>query len=218
MSALAMMEQITKKNMEAQRIARARALAKATAMSSQGRVCSSGSGGSLKNMTLKDLLHGINLETWEEDLTISISSDNADVSVWSDRQKAEATQYLADEIKAQQQKKKEMETLIEHTKRLVTARINAQNEIGVMLSTKQLNKYEAQRELSSQSIKDLEHLFFKVSSSDEPVPYVVKVKEILSRPAPEVVNDDIVQLSKEKGFHFADASVAMLPEDNFIEI
>lgn len=87
-----------------------------------------------------------------------------------------------------------------------------------MLSTKQLNKYESQRELSSQSIKDLEHLFFKVSSSEEPIPYVVKVKEILSRSAPEVVNDDIVQLAKEKGFHFADASVAMLPEDNLIEI
>lgn len=130
MSALAMMEQITKKNMEAQRIARARALAKSTAMSSQGSACSGGSSGSLQNMTLKELLHGINLETWEEDLTISISSDNADASVWSDRQKAEATQYLAEEIKAQQQKKKEMETLIEHTKRLVTARINAQNEIG----------------------------------------------------------------------------------------
>lgn len=125
-----MMEQITKKNMEAQRIARARALAKSTAMSSQGSACSGGSSGSLQNMTLKELLHGINLETWEEDLTISISSDNADASVWSDRQKAEATQYLAEEIKAQQQKKKEMETLIEHTKRLVTARINAQNEIG----------------------------------------------------------------------------------------
>jgi len=117
--------------------------------------------------------------------------------VWNDDIRAQAVEYLKGKIQEQQEKVKEFETLIEHTTSFIAARLHSENNIGAVLSMKQVLKYESMREQAARSVHELESILAKVQASTSWIDYQSKVDTILTVPAPVCRMDDREELLAE---------------------
>jgi hypothetical protein len=87
-------------------------------------------------------------------------------------------------IKEQEKKMGDMDKLIVHNERLKLARQGSKNNFGVMLSTRQIQKFENKKEDHIRTIKNLQSLLDEIDSSDFCFDYDEKALEIV---APEMV-------------------------------
>ena len=113
----------------------------------------------------------------------SMSFSELRTSSWSPRfarKNETAVKAIQEKIEQQEKRLESMEKLCRHTLSFLTARIQSNNEIGAVLSMKQLLKYEAQKETVQKAITELERVILQAGLSDAQVDYEGKVQSILA--------------------------------------
>jgi hypothetical protein len=112
----------------------------------------------------------------------------------SDKTKAQAFCGVEVYIKEQEKQVGDMEKLIVHNKRLMLARQGSKNNVGVMLSTRQIQKFETKKEDHISSIERLQSLLDEIDSSDFCFNYDEKAAEIV---APKVAKKVTSSISEQ---------------------
>jgi hypothetical protein len=102
----------------------------------------------------------------------------------SEKSRAQAFEGVEVYIKEQEKNVGDMDKLIVHTERLKLARKGSKNNIGVLLSTRRIQKFENIKEDHIRTIKSLESLLDEIDSSDFCINYDKKAAEIV---APKMV-------------------------------
>jgi hypothetical protein len=99
----------------------------------------------------------------------------------SDQTKDKARRMVQDVIKQEEKKVQDMNKLVEHNERLKAAREASLNKVGVMLSTRQIQKYQVKKRSSIQTIMDLELLIKEIGQSEIFENYAHKTATIVER-------------------------------------
>jgi len=113
----------------------------------------------------------------------SMSFSELPTSSWSPRfarKNETAVKAIQEQIEHQEKRLQSLEKLCRHTHSFLAARIQSNNEIGAVLSMKQLLKYEAQKETVQKAITELERVILQVGLSDAQVDYEGKIQSILA--------------------------------------
>jgi len=90
-----------------------------------------------------------------------------------------ATHAIQKQISKLEKKVEEMEKLIDYAHHFLSARLEAKNDIGVVLSMKQLLKYEAHKEKYAKAVADLEEIMLEATLSETDVDYETMIQPIL---------------------------------------
>lgn len=118
---------------------------------------------------------------------------------WVPEKKAEVLKMLQDTVKDQESKKEELGRLIEHTKNFVAARINSPKPLGIVVTMRQIRKFQAQKQHVEEAIDSLDALIVKVRESQSPFDVETKMHCILSVPLPECkkTNDELIEEARK---------------------
>jgi hypothetical protein len=99
----------------------------------------------------------------------------------SDKTKAQARRMVRDVILHENKKIQDMNKLVEYYGRLKAAREASQSKVGVVLSNRQIQKCQAKKHVSVQTIQDLELLMKEISESEFVENYAHKAAAIVER-------------------------------------
>jgi hypothetical protein len=99
----------------------------------------------------------------------------------SDKTKAQARRMVRDVILDENKKVQDLNKLVEYYGRLKAAREASQNKVGVLLSNRQIQKFQAKKHVSVQTIQELELLMKEISDSEFVENYAHRAAAIVER-------------------------------------
>lgn len=110
----------------------------------------------------------------------------AGLEPWDEKK---ALDKVTEALREQEAKVVELQEHIDHTQEFVVARLEAENNIGAVLSMKQVLKYEALKEHTEKAVTALKEVLHAIETHHH-VDYEAKIHAIISVPVPAVVLTD----------------------------
>ena len=120
--------------------------------------------------------------------------------VWTETTKASALEKIREEMSNLENRIVENQKLQDHNQGFVSARLDADNKIGAVLSMKQVLKFRANTRAAGTAITALEELSQKVDHDEIQFEYEQQMKDILAVPPSPISTDNEEILEEAKKF------------------
>lgn len=141
-----------------------------------------------KSSITSDITEASSASFGADDLNLTVRGEPSSVwgdevytkPTWSETCRLKAMAHVTANIVDQEAKAKTLLRQLDHFKQLLAARIESQCMLGVVLSTNQVLKCEAEVETVNTALKKLRLLLMEVESGEEPKDYTRQVDNILS--------------------------------------
>ena len=122
---------------------------------------------------------------------LSLSAGGMLADTWTEARQEKAVTALQAEIQSEQTKQSELDTLIQHNTSFLAARLESHNDIGSVVSMKQILKCQTKRQQSCRRVKELERLIQSVQQEmTSPQEFQEKLQAILDAEDGDTPADD----------------------------